>query len=140
MMPIYVACTQHRLKCSLTLPCSKCRCEVVERRARHALQKAEKRLHLVQGFMKAMTDLDQVVKIIRAADDAAAASAQLQQQHGLSAEQAEGVLNLSLRRLTSLEAQKLQEENDKLVDRSVQDPPVLCIVRQSEGIKVLTVL
>lgn len=46
-----------------------CRCEVVERRARFNLAKAEKRLHLVQGFLTALTDLDQVVKLIRAADD-----------------------------------------------------------------------
>ena len=46
-----------------------CRFEVVERRARFNLAKAEKRLHLVQGFLTALTDLDQVVKLIRAADD-----------------------------------------------------------------------
>ena len=47
------------------------RCEVVERRARYNLAKAEKRLHLVEGFLIAMTDLDEVVKTIRAADDGA---------------------------------------------------------------------
>lgn len=42
---------------------------MVERRARFNLAKAEKRLHLVEGFLAALTDLDQIVKLIRAADD-----------------------------------------------------------------------
>lgn len=42
---------------------------MVERRARFNLAKAEKRLHLVEGFLTALTDLDQIVKLIRAADD-----------------------------------------------------------------------
>ena len=42
---------------------------MVQRRARFNLAKAEKRLHLVQGFLTALTDLDQIVKLIRAADD-----------------------------------------------------------------------
>lgn len=46
-----------------------CRCDVVERRARFNLGKAEKRRHLVEGFLAALTDLDQIVKLIRAADD-----------------------------------------------------------------------
>ena len=46
-----------------------CRCDVVERRARFNLAKAEKRLHLVEGFLAALTDLDHIVKLIRAADD-----------------------------------------------------------------------
>lgn len=46
-----------------------CRCEAVERRAKFNLAKANKRLHLVEGFLAALTDLDQVVKSIRAAND-----------------------------------------------------------------------
>lgn len=46
-----------------------CRCQVVQRRARFNLTKANKRLHLVQGFLTAMSDLDEVVKVIRAATD-----------------------------------------------------------------------
>ncbi|KAL3143174.1 hypothetical protein ABBQ38_002033 [Trebouxia sp. C0009 RCD-2024] len=93
------------------------RCDVVERRARFNLGKAEKRQHLVAGFLAALTDLDQIVKLIRAADDGAAASECLQQQFRLSKEQAEGVLNMSLRRLTSLEANRLQEESQQLNSR-----------------------
>eukprot|EP00891_Asterochloris_glomerata_P009690 jgi/Astpho2/9690/Aster-03682 len=93
------------------------RCQVVERRARFACEGAKKRLHLVEGFLKAMAALDGVIKVIRGAQDSADASAQLQQGFNLSSEQAEGVLNMSLRRLTSLEAQKLEDEAQKLRDR-----------------------
>ena len=64
----------------------------------------------------------QVVKIIRAADDSADASSHLQQSFRMSREQSEGVLNLSLRRLTSLEAQNLQAEHDVLVARHAANP------------------
>lgn len=58
-----------------------------------------------------------VVALIRQAEDSAAASAGLQHACGLSKNQAEAVLNLSLRRLTSLEEQKLQAEDDSLTRR-----------------------
>lgn len=96
------------------------RCEVVRKRAERDVQRARARLHLVQGFLLAMNDLDKVVATIRAAADGAQAAAQLRSGYGMSGEQAEGVLNLSLRRLTSLEAQKLQDEADTLTAR-IQD-------------------
>lgn len=58
-----------------------------------------------------------MVAIIRKAEDSSAASTDLQDAFGMSKEQAEGVLNLSLRRLTSLEEQKLQAEDDNLTVR-----------------------
>ena len=91
---------------------------MVERRADFACEGAKKRLHLVKGFLKAMAALDRVIKVIRAAQDSADASAQLQRGFRMTSEQAEGVLNMSLRRLTSLEAQKLEDEAQKLRDRS----------------------
>lgn len=94
------------------------RCEVVERRTRHDLARAQLRLHLVDGYLAAMRDLDAVVQTIRQAPDAAAALAALQSPpFGLSKEQAEGVLGLTLRRLTSLEAGKLQAEQAELQGR-----------------------
>ena len=159
------------------------RCEVVERRAAHDLAKARARLHLVDGFLAAMRDLDAVVQVrggwrrcpgrvharggllqalllavsaaparradgwrrpartcagskpapfwppalsallprpqtIRQAPDGGAAMAALQAPpYGLSREQAEGVLGLTLRRLTSLEAAKLQEEQRQLQEK-----------------------
>lgn len=68
--------------------------------------------------MEVLNVVAQVVATIRAAADGAQAAAQLRSGYGMSGEQAEGVLNLSLRRLTSLEAQKLQDEADTLTARS----------------------
>jgi DNA gyrase subunit A len=90
------------------------RCQVVERRAAFELAKAAKRLHLVDGLLAAMQDLTKVVALIRAAPDAAEASASLQAAFALSKEQAEGVLAMTLRRLTSLEKGKLDEEQQTL--------------------------
>ena len=63
------------------------RCDVVERRARFDLAKAEKRQHIVGGLLLAQQRLDEVVKTIRAARDGPAASRELQQHYGLSHEQ-----------------------------------------------------
>lgn len=90
------------------------RCGVVENRAKFDLEKARKRLHLVDGFVLAMTNLDKVVSIIRGADDSESAMTQLQGTFGLTKEQAEGVMGLTLRRLTSLENKKLEEEQATL--------------------------
>jgi DNA gyrase subunit A len=88
---------------------------VVERRAAYELAKAAQRLHLVDGFLAAMHDMDAVVAAVRAAPDGAGAAAALQAPpFGLSREQAEGVLGMTLRRLTSLEAGKLREEQGQL--------------------------
>ncbi len=96
-----------------------CRCEVIRRRAQFDVERAKRRLHLVQGLIVALSHLDRVVASIRAAQDAAGASASLQDQFALSKEQAEAVLNMSLRRLTSLEANKLAQEQAELEARSV---------------------
>ncbi len=165
------------------IPHKCCRCEVVERRAQHELSRAQQRLHLVDGFLAAMHDMDAVVAAIRQAPDGHAASAALQasagwglvqcsscaatpascarigsalesafcsaalavwllqrvksccgptligrataclpvpvlpvqgEPFGLSREQAEGVLGMTLRRLTSLEEGKLKEEQEQL--------------------------
>jgi DNA gyrase subunit A len=90
------------------------RCSVVKRRAEHEHNKASKRLHLVEGFLIAMTNMDNVVSVIRQAVDGDMALRQLQSKYLLTREQAEGVLGLTLRRLTSLEAQKLKDEQATL--------------------------
>ncbi|PSC74003.1 DNA gyrase subunit A [Micractinium conductrix] len=91
------------------------RCQVIERRGAYELARARQRLHLVDGFLTAMRDLDAVVAAIRAAPDSAAAGAALQAApFGLSKEQSEGVLSLTLRRLTSLEEAKLKDEQATL--------------------------
>ena len=108
-----------------TLPLKTClehfitfRVGVIERRARWELAKAEARAHIVSGLLLAQADLDAVVRTIRAAPDGPAAASALQAKHGLSADQADAVLAMALRRLTGLEAGKLQAEAAELAARS----------------------
>lgn len=93
------------------------RCEVVRKRADRDLLKALTRQHLVEGFLIAMSDLDKVVATIRKAADGPTAAKALQDAFGLSDGQTEGVLSLSLRRLTGLEAKKLSDEAEELQSR-----------------------
>lgn len=86
------------------------RCEIVEKRAQFELEKAKKRLHLVDGFLLAMTNMDQVVTTVRAAKDGESAMQELQAVFMLTKEQAQGVLSLTLRRLTSMENKMLEDE------------------------------
>lgn len=84
--------------------------QVVSRRAERSLVLKRARLHVVNGFLTAVGDLNAVVKAIRAARDGKAAKAALQQKWSLDEEQAEAVLNLSLRRLTGLAIDELRKE------------------------------
>ncbi len=89
--------------------------EVITRRTRYELQKAEERDHLLQGFLLALGNIDRVIALIREAADATTAREQLQVELGLSQAQADGILQMQLRRLTALEAEKIQAEHDDLV-------------------------
>ena len=84
------------------------------RRTRHALRRCEDRLEVVEGLIKALTNLQQVIAMITAAADAAAAKAALQVQLDLTERQAEAVLAMPLRRLTGLEQESLRKESEDL--------------------------
>ena len=84
------------------------------RRTRHALRRCEDRLEVVEGLIKALTNLQQVIAMITAAADAAAAKAALQVQLDLTERQAEAVLAMPLRRLTGLEQESLRKESEEL--------------------------
>ena len=92
---------------------------MVAKRASFELRKASKRLHLVDGFLSAMSSMDAVVNCIRAAKDGETAMQELQSTFALTKEQAEGVMSLTLRRLTSMENKKLEEEQGTLRARCV---------------------
>lgn len=91
--------------------------DVVERRARHHLSKAQARLHIVDGLLIAQASLDAVVADIRRAADGSAASKILQEKYKLDTDQADAVLAMTLRRLTSMETSKLQQEQQQLNER-----------------------
>jgi DNA gyrase/topoisomerase IV subunit A len=90
------------------------RVEVVTRRSRYRKARAESRLDLVQGLLKAIVDIDKVVKIIRGSDDANEAKAALIKCFKLSEEQATYILDMPLRRLTKMSKIELEAESKEL--------------------------
>ena len=93
--------------------------EVIYRRTKYDLEKAEKRVHILEGYKIALDNLDAVINIIRNAKDDETAKHELMTKFSLDDVQAESILELKLRRLTGLERSKIEEElNDllKLID------------------------
>jgi DNA gyrase subunit A len=84
--------------------------EVIVRRTQFDLDKALEREHILEGLKIAVDNIDEVIALIRAADDTPTASTQLQTRFALSERQAEAILNLRLAKLTGLERDKLEEE------------------------------
>ena len=84
--------------------------EVIVRRAQFELDKALEREHILEGLKIAVDNIDEVIKLIRAADDTPTASTQLQARFKLSERQSEAILNMRLAKLTGLEIGKLEEE------------------------------
>jgi DNA gyrase subunit A len=84
---------------------------VIIRRSQFELRQAEARLHVLEGLLIALRNLDAVIKLIRASADAEAARTGLMQQFGLTQIQAQAILDLTLRRLTSLERGKIEAEH-----------------------------
>lgn len=93
------------------------RVDTVERRTRYFLRKAEERDHILLGLLLALDQLDPIIALIRAASDTATARQQLQQHHGLTEIQADAILQMQLRRLTALEADKIRLEHEDLVTK-----------------------
>ena len=91
------------------------RLDVVVRRTRHRAAAAEERLHILEGLMTALDNIDLVVSIIRGSRTAEVARAALCERLGLSEVQAEAVLAMRLRRLAALEREKIIAEGDSLV-------------------------
>ncbi|HET6531292.1 MAG TPA: DNA topoisomerase IV subunit A [Actinoplanes sp.] len=90
------------------------RYEVVTRRTTHRRTKRQDRLHLVDGLLIALIDIDRVVALIRASDDAAAARAGLMSEFGLTEIQATYILDTPLRRLTRFDRIELETEQERL--------------------------
>ena len=90
------------------------RIDVVRRRSEFRMAKAQSRLNLVDGLLKAIIDIDKVIKIIRGSDDAAAAKEALMKQFKLSDEQATYILDMPLRRLTKMSKLELESEQKEL--------------------------
>src|SRR5579864_3641580 len=89
--------------------------QVILRRTRFDLEKAQERAHILEGLKICLDHLDEVIKTIRAASDQDKASADLQTKFGLSERQAKAVLALTLGRLTRLERGKIDEEYEQVI-------------------------
>jgi DNA gyrase subunit A len=87
---------------------------VITRRSTFELRQAEARLHVLEGLLVALHNLDAVIKLIRASKDAEAARTGLMTRFGLSQAQAQAILDLTLRRLTSLERDKIEAEHKEI--------------------------
>ncbi|MBA3845110.1 MAG: DNA gyrase subunit A [Planctomycetes bacterium] len=89
--------------------------EVIIRRTRFFLERDEARLHILQGLLKAIDIIDQIIALIRSSESTDIARAGLIERLGFSERQAQAILDMQLRRLTGLERDKLQAEHDALV-------------------------
>jgi DNA gyrase subunit A len=91
--------------------------QVVTRRSKYELRRAEERAHVLQGYLIALDNLDAVIALIRASADADEARTGLQEQFELSEIQAQAILDLRLQRLTALERKRIEDEHRDLQER-----------------------
>jgi len=91
--------------------------EVVTRRTKFELDRAERRAHVLEGYLIALDNLDAVIALIRAADDADTARAGLQERFELTEIQAQAILDMRLRALTGLERKRIEDEHADLMER-----------------------
>ena len=89
--------------------------EVVVRRTKFELSEAKKRAHILEGLLIALDHIEEVIKLIRASDTPEAARVGLMEKFGLSDIQARAILDMTLRRLTGLERDKIKDEYDELM-------------------------
>lgn len=110
------------------------RIDVVRRRTRFELAKAEARAHILEGYLKALDHLDEVVKLIRASQSRDAAKAELMAIYSLSDRQANAVLDLRLYQLTGLEREKIENEYNELLAKIAHYRAVLASETLVRGI------
>jgi DNA gyrase subunit A len=91
--------------------------EVVTRRTKDELQRAERRAHILEGLLIALSNIDAVIQLIRSSPDPEAAREGLTEQFDLSVAQAQAILDMRLQRLTALETDKIKQEHADLVER-----------------------
>ncbi len=89
--------------------------EVVTRRTQYELEEAEKRAHILEGYLIALDNLDEIIKLIRGSKDPETAKIGLMKQFELSEIQAKAILDMRLHRLTGMEREKIQKEYDEVM-------------------------
>jgi DNA gyrase subunit A len=91
--------------------------DIIVRRTKYELRRAEERAHVLEGLLIALDNLDEVIALIRGSRDSEQARAGLVERYGLTVVQAQAVLQLTLARLTALEADKIKQEHADLTER-----------------------
>ncbi len=99
--------------------------DVIQRRTRYRLRKAEEQIHIYRGYLKALDALDEVIALIRRSPDADQARDGLMQLLDVDEVQAQAILNLQLRRLAALQRQEIIENHDKLQAQIVEYNAIL---------------
>ncbi|MBA4369975.1 MAG: DNA gyrase subunit A [Coriobacteriaceae bacterium] len=99
--------------------------EVITRRTRYELRKAEERAHILDGYVIALDNIDEVIKIIRGSADDVEAKAKLIERFSLTEAQTDAILEMRLRRLTGLERHKIEEELAELREKIARYTKVL---------------
>ena len=91
--------------------------DVVTRRTKYELNKAEERAHILQGLLIALDNIDEVIKIVRGSQTAQIAKEGLMERFGLSDAQAQAIVDMRLRALTGLEREKIEKEHAELMEK-----------------------
>ncbi|MHA7986612.1 DNA gyrase/topoisomerase IV subunit A [Rathayibacter sp. CAU 1779] len=110
------------------------RIEVVTRRSKYRLARKRERLHLVEGLLIAILDIDEVIQVIRTSDDSDQARSRLMQVFDLSQTQSEYILELRLRRLTKFSLIELEAERDTLLAEIAELEEILASDARIEGV------
>ncbi len=108
--------------------------EVVTRRTKFDLNKAEERGHILEGLIKALDHIDEVIKIIRGSANVADAKAQLMERFALSEIQAQAIVDMRLRALTGLEREKLENEYRELMAKIAELKAILADEKKLLGV------
>jgi DNA gyrase subunit A len=101
------------------------RFEVVTRRTKFELNKAEKRAHILEGFRIALDNIDKIIELIRASNDGNIAKDKLMDSYNISETQAKAILDMKLQRLTGLEREKIEAEYNELMKLIIELKEIL---------------
>ena len=90
--------------------------EVVIRRTQFELKQAQARIHILDGYIIALDNIDPIIKLIKSSKDSSEAISKMKEGYNLDEIQAKSILEMKLQKLTGLERSKIQKEHDELVE------------------------
>lgn len=108
--------------------------DVVTRRTKYELNKAEERAHILQGLLIALDNIERVIQIIRGSKNVAEAKEKLMEEFGLSDAQAQAIVDMRLRALTGLERDKIEAEYRELIERIAELKAILADEKKLLGV------